>query len=155
MSNSWGTVIRGFWTSTQNGLWRAYTKFHAGMPCYGTTYGKKCPQHDTDHDRMIADFHRFGISLAFPQEVSRTQSPLPMASCTHSWQAQQFHHMMDVDFLSIPAAVTAGWLVPEWMGELPTPIVQLASALQPDIPIIHRFPSDAYAVGEQGGGISP
>ena len=39
-----------------------------------------------------------------------------MASCTYSWQAQQFHHMMAAGFLSVPAAVTAGWPVLEWMS---------------------------------------
>ena len=34
------------------------------------------------------------------------------------------------------------------MDELTNPVVQLASALQPDIPVIHQFPSDAYAVGD-------
>ena len=33
------------------------------------------------------------------------------------------------------------------MRDLASPTVQLASALRPDIPIIHQFPSDACAVG--------
>ena len=139
-------------TSTQKGLWQAFTKFHIDMPCYHVgsvaTYCNKCLQHDTYHDRMVALLHRFGINLAFPRELCLAPSPLPMASCAYGWQAQQFHHMMEVGFWSVPAAIAAGWPVPEWMRELPTPTAELASALPPDIPTIHQFPSDAYAVGD-------
>ena len=134
--------------STQAGLWRAYSEFHKGMPCYGPTFGKTCPQHDTDHDRIVALLRHFGVSLAFPSEIAQVPSTLPMASCSHNWQAQQFHHMMDAGFMSVPAAITAGWPVPEWMRNLGGPTARLASALQPDIPIIRQFPSDAYAVGD-------
>ena len=97
---------------------------------------------------MVALLHRFGLSLVFPKELSHAPSSLPMASCTYVWQAQQFHLMMEVGFISVPAAIGAGWPVPDWMRELPTPTAEVASALHPDIPNIHQSPSDAYAVGD-------
>ena len=55
---------------------------------------------------------------------------------------------MDAGLSSIPAALTAGWPAPDWMRELTSPVVQLATALQPVVPTILHSPPDADAVGD-------
>jgi len=134
--------------------------FHRDMPCHAIPFGKKSPGYDNDHDEMVSLVVSCGFTLAFPEHIAAVLSPLRMASCSHSWQAQQFHHMMGTGTQSVPHAIHSGWPVPDWMRSLPGPCPIIAQALQTGIPELTRFPEGLYTVGggswfsrsESGGG---
>uniref|UniRef100_A0A7S1IBK2 Uncharacterized protein n=1 Tax=Eutreptiella gymnastica TaxID=73025 RepID=A0A7S1IBK2_9EUGL len=90
---------------TQRGLWDAYVRYHSDMPCVQVPFGKKCPSHDTDHDKMVSLLMRSGFTITFPQYLTAKVPSFPMASCQHAWQAVQVHHVMETGVRSLTHAV--------------------------------------------------